>query len=222
MASRSRWNRGQVLDAALAVIDREGLHGFTIRALAAALGASPMSLYSHFESKNELLDLAFERLLERLVPAPRRDGWRAEVEALCRHMRATLLEHPHWIALLARVAVPPSALAVYDRLLGLMTAEGFDPEAAMFAFSSAVSLVLGYVLTERMMGGARPVPSQRLELVRGKLAQGQAYRYPHAAQASAHFDRWSFDEVFEVELQALLAGLEELSRAHGSIGGRSA
>jgi AcrR family transcriptional regulator len=211
MASRSRWNRNQVLDAALAVIDSVGLHGFTIRALAAALGASPMSLYSYFESKSELLDLTFERLLERLVPAPQHAGWQAEFEALCRHMRATLLEHPHWIALLARVTVPGSALAVYDRLLGLMTREGFEAAAAMFAFSSAMSMVLGSVLAERMMGGARPVPRQRLERIKAMLAKGDASRYPRLAMASPHFDRWSFDEVFEVELHALLAGLERRS-----------
>jgi AcrR family transcriptional regulator len=214
MSTRSRWNRGQVLDAALAVIDRQGLHDFTIRALADALGAAPMSLYSYFDSKNELLDLAFARLLESLVPAPRHAGWQAEFEALCRHMRTTLLEHPHWLGLLARPAAPRSTLVVYDRLLGLMTSDGFEAETAMFAFSSALTMVLGSVLAERMMGGPPPVPRQRLELVKGMLAGGDAARYPRLAQVSPHFDRWSFDDVFEVELRALLVGLENLATKH--------
>lgn len=52
-----------VLDAALEIIDRVGVDGLSIRGLAQELGRPPMTLYGHFDSKRELLDLAFVRLV---------------------------------------------------------------------------------------------------------------------------------------------------------------
>jgi TetR/AcrR family transcriptional regulator, tetracycline repressor protein len=207
-----RLARAAVLDAALATIDRVGLHGLTIRALANELGVAPMTLYSHFRRKSDLLDLTFEHLLHRLVPTQRHATWQREFEAVCRDMRRELLAHPHWISLLTRAVVPRSALDIYDRLLDLMSKDGFQPEAAMTAFSSAMSLVLGSVLVERMMGGAPPVPRQRLALIKGMVHEFPAGRYPRVAVASQHFDRWTFDAVFELQLRSMLVGLESGAR----------
>jgi AcrR family transcriptional regulator len=220
MAPRRRLSRPAVLDAALVTIDRQGLHGLTIRALAVELGVPPMTLYSYFKTKDELLDLTFERLLHRLIPAQRHARWQPEFEAICRHMRRELLDHPHRIALLTRTTVTKSVLHIYDRLLHLMEKDGFQPEAAMFAFSSAMSLVLGSVLMERMMDGGPSVPVQRLALIRQLVTEAAADHYPHALAASHSFDRWTFDAVFDFELRSLLTGLEGCSR-RGHKGWRS-
>jgi AcrR family transcriptional regulator len=203
-----RLSRNAVVDAALAIVDAAGLQGLTIRALAQELGVPPMTLYAHFKTKNELLDLAFERLLQRLVPPECGSTWQAEFEDVCRHMRRVLLEHPHWIALLTRVSVPRSAMEIYHRLLSLMWRDGFYPEAAMFAFSSAMSLAIGSVLVERMMGHP-PVPVQRLALMKRMLAEMPHGRYPRIAAVAPKFDRWSFENVFELGLHSLVAGLAE-------------
>jgi len=217
MHSRSpRLTRHAVLDAALATIDKEGLSGLTIRALARELGVPPMTLYTHFKTKSELLDLALERLLHRLIPPPRGSTWQAEVEGICRHMRSELLQHPHWIGLLTRVAVPLSALDVYNRLLRLMWKDRFYPEGAMFALSSAMSLALGSVLVERMMDGPNPVPIQRLRRMKGMLGELPRGLYPRVAAAAPKFDRWSFDRVFDLGLQALIAGLNEHCARQGA------
>lgn len=198
-----------MLDAALALIDRVGLDGLTVRGLAEALGRPPMSLYSHFDSKRDLLDLAFEHLLRRLLVAHAHSTWQAELGGSCRQMRRELLAHPHWVALLTRVRVPPTAMHVYDHLLGLMLNDGFRPESAMFAVSSSVSLALGSVLTERLMDGTPPIPKQRLNMVHGMLGASPRASYPSIAAVSSKFDRWNFEHVFEVGLQALIVGLAE-------------
>jgi TetR/AcrR family transcriptional regulator, tetracycline repressor protein len=203
-----RLHRHDVVDTALAIVDAEGLQKLTIRTLAQKLGAPPMTLYAHFETKNELLDLTFERLLERLIPPGPAPTWQAELEAICRHMRGVLLKHPHWLPLLTRVTVPVCAMDVYHRLLSLMAKDGFRPEAAMFAFSSAMSLAIGSVLVERMMGHP-PVPVRRLTLMKAMVAEMPRGRYPHIASAATKFDQWSFDNVFELELRSLVAGLAD-------------
>jgi AcrR family transcriptional regulator len=216
----SRLGQTAVLDAALATIDRLGLRGLTMRALADELGVAPMTLYTYFRSKSDLLDLTFEHLLHRLVPAQRHATWQAEFDAVCRGMRRELLAHPHWVALLTRAVVPRPALEIYDRLLDLMAKDGFEPDAAMTAFSAAMSLVLGSVLVERMMGGVHPIPRQRLALIKGMVSDLPADRYPGVAIASEHFDRWTFDSVFELELRSMLAGLESGARHRGRGGPR--
>ena len=45
-----------VVDAALKVVDEVGVDGLTIRAVAGLVGAPPMSLYTHFDNKEGLLD----------------------------------------------------------------------------------------------------------------------------------------------------------------------
>jgi hypothetical protein len=75
--------------------------------------------------------------------------------------------------------------------------------------STVMSHALGSVLTERMMAGVPPIPKQRLELVKGMVAAMPRGAYPRTAAVSRRFGDWSFDRVFEVGLQAILAGLSD-------------
>ena len=199
----SRLSRHAVVDAALAIVDTEGLQGLTIRALAYDLGVPPMTLYAHFKTKHELLDLAFERLLQHLIPPESGSTWQAEVEEICKHMRRVLLEHPHWIPLLTRVTVPTSAMEIYHRLLSFMWKDGFYPEAAMFAFSSAMSLAIGSVLVERMMGHP-PVPFQRLALMEGNAGRDAAWSLSAPRRGGA--------EVRPLELRARIRAWARFAR----------
>src|SRR4028119_2254718 len=64
MARKSRQNASNrvtltpqaVVEGALALADAEGLGAVTIRRLAKELGVTPMALYWHFRSKDELLE----------------------------------------------------------------------------------------------------------------------------------------------------------------------
>jgi AcrR family transcriptional regulator len=201
-----------VLDAALELIDKAGIDRLTVRGLAQELGRAPMTLYVHFESKDELLDLALEHLTLRLLKPHRHSTWQRELEAGARHIRRELLEHPHWVALLTRIALPRSALGVCEHLAGLMLEDGLGREVVLFALSSILSHALGSVLTERLMGGAPSVPERKLALVKGMLATEPRSTYPALTAVSSAFDLWSFDRVFDVGLQSLIGGLAELPR----------
>ena len=54
-AQRSRLSKATVVERALALADADGLDALTIRRLAQELGVTPMALYWHFRSKEELL-----------------------------------------------------------------------------------------------------------------------------------------------------------------------
>jgi AcrR family transcriptional regulator len=64
--------RERLLDAAVAVVRRDGAQALTFDAVAAEAGVSKGGLLYHFRSKRDLLDALVERWL---------DGWQAEMDA---------------------------------------------------------------------------------------------------------------------------------------------
>ena len=59
--------RGQVLDAAAAIIETEGAEALSMRKLGLVLGWAPMSLYSYFGDKHELLLALAHRSFDALA-----------------------------------------------------------------------------------------------------------------------------------------------------------
>jgi AcrR family transcriptional regulator len=68
----------RIEQAALALIEIEGVEGFSTRKLAAELGCEAMSIYHYFPSKGHLMDALVDRVMgeemEVLGPDPTR--WR--------------------------------------------------------------------------------------------------------------------------------------------------
>ena len=66
--------RDTLIEAAMKEIEREGLDNFSLRAVGAAAGLSPMAVYRHFASKQELLRAvgqeAFRTYNERVAAIP--------------------------------------------------------------------------------------------------------------------------------------------------------
>lgn len=63
--------RAELLDAALRIVDTEGLPALTMRRLGDAVGVEAMSLYNHVPNKEALLDLTVERMRsEARLPDP--------------------------------------------------------------------------------------------------------------------------------------------------------
>jgi AcrR family transcriptional regulator len=209
-AGRSPVSKSDVIEAAMTLVDHDGLAVLTIRRLATEVGVPAMSLYSHFGSKEQLHDLMFDCLVQRLFPTHGGRTWQQEFETAGRHARSVLLAHPHWLPLLTRPVVPTSSLGFYDHLLRLMSDDGFPREAAIHAFSSAMSFALGFVLTERMMTPAHGVvvPLRRLMLLKEQIPTFPAGAYPHIAASKSAFDAWGFDRVFDLGLRSLIVGIE--------------
>jgi AcrR family transcriptional regulator len=195
-----------VVNAALAVVDRDRVEGLTIRAVAREVGAPPMSLYSHFTNKEQLLDLMYGEICRRLYPDQGHTNWQAELLALCQHIRALLLEHPHWTELLAR-ATAPLDVPVRERMLTMMVAEGMMPEVAWTALSGAALSSTGFVLAELTMrdqeGGS--AIEQRYEKLRELARSRNGEPVTTAAvNGEAKFD---LDAVFVFTLRALVQGI---------------
>src|SRR5579862_4554779 len=73
----------EVVQAAIALADAEGLAALSVRRVAETLGLSPMSLYTYVPSKAELVDLMLDRVAGE-VAAPAGGDWRDQLTEICR------------------------------------------------------------------------------------------------------------------------------------------
>jgi AcrR family transcriptional regulator len=65
-AERHQATRAEILEAAWALVRKEGLAGLSLRDLAATVGMQPPSIYSYFESKHAIYDAMFRQGYEEL------------------------------------------------------------------------------------------------------------------------------------------------------------
>lgn len=76
---KQRVTRERLVEAALALVNEEGLEGLSMRALADRLEVKAASLYWHVRDRRELLDLLAESILSSVRVSRRGSGWRQNV-----------------------------------------------------------------------------------------------------------------------------------------------
>jgi AcrR family transcriptional regulator len=207
---RGTTTRESVVNAALEVADRVGMDALTIRAVAGEVGAPPMSLYTHFDNKEQLLDLMYLELARRLYADSGRDTWQAELLMLARHVRGTLLAHPRWAPLLSR-RTPPSVMPVRERILRLMVDSGMPSTVALSSLSSAVIVTVGLVLVELrfLEAGGPSGMAARFDGLKNLFEGERAPRLePITRDVLARATSFDFSKTFESAIASLIAGLE--------------
>jgi AcrR family transcriptional regulator len=200
------------VNAALTVVDRVGVDALTIRAVADIVGAPTMSLYTHFASKEELLDLMYAEIARRLYAEANHPTWQEELLAFCRQVRAVLTAHPRWTPLIAR-PTPPMTVPLRERLLGLMAGDGMLAETALAAVSSAALVSIGWVLTELTFREADGQSSltARFERLREwvESADGPSRtKHPATRSAFSKLHHLDLEDNFILVIRTLIAGLE--------------
>src|SRR5690606_24295200 len=71
----------QVLDAAIAVANEEGFAALSMSRVAKQLGFTTMSLYRYVDSKDQLVELAWDRALGPPPELPAEGDWRDRLDA---------------------------------------------------------------------------------------------------------------------------------------------
>src|SRR5688572_4029242 len=80
---KARLAPADIVAAAVAIADREGLSALTTRRVADELGISPMSVYTYVPGKDELIDLMLDAVLGEVKP-PQGNGWREKLADVAR------------------------------------------------------------------------------------------------------------------------------------------
>lgn len=114
-----RHSTDDVVDRAIALADAEGLSAVTIRALAQALELSTMSIYTHVNSRADLLVLMADAVYARMPSSPEGTvDWRERVRGVAEE-NLRLFRAQAWLIDVndARVVLGPGTIAKYEREL---------------------------------------------------------------------------------------------------------
>src|SRR4051812_9458425 len=145
---RGELSRAAIVDAALTMIDRDGLEALSMRKLGRALGVEGMALYHHFASKNALID-AVAAAIAPEPPAPT-DDWRTDLAALGHQYRDAVNAHPHLLpVLLSRPSHHEKAAATLEAQYSALARAGLDGSTLLDAHRTWGSYVIGYLVVEQ-------------------------------------------------------------------------
>ncbi|MGH3124971.1 MAG: TetR/AcrR family transcriptional regulator C-terminal domain-containing protein [Streptosporangiaceae bacterium] len=139
-----------MLRAALEFVDANGLAALSMHKLGAELGVQGMSLYSHVDSKDALLDGIVEAMTwEAEMPPADGIDWRDALRHLAREIRTVILRHPAAAPLLvSRPVMPVRRLEQVDAYRTLLVEEGFTEDRALDVLRTVYMYAHGSALAE--------------------------------------------------------------------------
>jgi AcrR family transcriptional regulator len=209
-APRNSLNPDRILDAALTLLDRDGAEAFTMRGLAQQLGVGTMAVYSHFRGKDEIRDAVAQRLLDTIeLPPGGSDDPRTELREVCVGVYRLFTGHPSALELLAgRPLRGDDAIALIDRMLGLLLRAGLGPADAAHAHIALMQYTVGSALWNTRRTRVLCEDGVR-DRVRAKIAALPSDTYPALVALAPELlcTRSEGSGQFEYGLDSLLRGL---------------
>ncbi|MGV8881399.1 MAG: TetR/AcrR family transcriptional regulator [Rhodoglobus sp.] len=141
-------NRELIAHTALALIDRHGPDGASIRRVAARLGVNPTSLYNHVPNLAAMVEDVRAIVSARIDSTPLRElPWEQGLEAWAWSYRSAFTEHPRVIPLLMTNAVSaPVLLAEYEAFAVAAEAVGWSSGDILPLLTVFESFILGSAL----------------------------------------------------------------------------
>jgi AcrR family transcriptional regulator len=169
----------QIVAAALAIADADGLDAVSMQAVAEALGYSKMSLYRHVATKDALLAVMIDAAIEEppdLSEVP--GGWRGRIEAYARALWAVWQRHP-WLpgATVGLRVMGPNEVGWVEQAVRALADTGLDGDERI----DAVLLVSSHVRTTHSLASSGTFPwtaDRRLSADMTSLLQEEADRFP--------------------------------------------
>jgi TetR/AcrR family tetracycline transcriptional repressor len=201
--ARPALTRERILQAAVALVDTDGLDTLSMRKLGAALGVEAMSPYHHVPNKAALLDGIYETVLAEL-PLPQEGEWASVLRERARAFRAVLAAHPRVIPLFAaRPAVTSASLHHLEHGLSVLRRAGLSPLDALSAFQVTLAFVLGHALTSfASLAGDEGAGVNYDDL--------DAQRFPRVVEAARVLAQQDVSREFELGLDLLVQSIDRM------------
>ena len=185
----------RIAKEALAILDEQGVAGFSMRNIARALNVTAMALYHHVSDKAALAALVVE-LAGNDQPFPEPvDDWHESIWNIAAWMRQRSLAHPALLELRRIYDIwTPEFHELASRWMGSWQRSGLDPERAIRAAMTSSAAISGLVTDElghrqRMY---RPTNPDLPALPNADLLLGTA---------------GDVEEMFELGVRSILEGL---------------
>ncbi|MFJ9483863.1 TetR/AcrR family transcriptional regulator C-terminal domain-containing protein [Streptomyces mirabilis] len=216
---RDTLTREQIVTAAIALLDADGLEGLNMRTLGKRLGSAATAVYWHVGSKDNLIALASDQVWHEItLPDPDLVDWRTAATDMATDLHAMLTRHP-WLlqAFGSFLMSGPGKARHDDHLLAIYEAAGFTGTAVDQAAATVFTFVLGNTLgpaaaasLTRKLGRDG---SDAEQIIRDTMTEARqiAAQFPRLrARLDTHSADYGAapDNTFQFGLQAVLDGLE--------------
>ncbi len=222
---RDTLTREQIVNAAIDLLDTEGMEGLNMRALGKRLGSAATAVYWHVGSKDNLIALAADQVWHEIaLPDLTAAGWRAAAAAMATGLHAMLTRHP-WLvqAFGSQVLYGPGKARHDDHTLAVYEAAGFTSaqadQAAATVFTFLLGNALGLAAAASLTRKLSRDGGNAEELIRDSMAKASqiAAQFPRlrARLHTAAADYGAAPEnTVEFGLQAILDGLQAQLTGH--------
>lgn len=210
MPPKAKFDRAQLQEAALSIVDGQGLSALSMRTLAAALGTGPMTLYNYVRDRSDLDALVVEAVMSK-VRLPREGGdWQADVRAIVEATWRTVRRHPNVIPLaLTRRTLHETTLEWAEALLRALARSGRTGVDLLVAFRTVSGFVMGLAQAQ-LADPVSPQDSSQDDGANPDVKRAQALaaeRFPRLIEIAGAAAKMGADREFRAGLDIVMAGL---------------
>ena len=212
---RARLSKRAVVDRALKLADADGLDALTIRKLAQDLGVTPMALYWHFRSKDDLLEGMAEQIWSEIdVHVDPSVPWWAQLQKGLESLVTTLRAHPAAPQLLLEHEKQnDAALRAAEAALEILRGAGFDAEQASEIARSTLWTGITLVMSEPgwapdLSGEERAEENRRNEIF---FAMLPVAKYPHLVESATYMANCDPEYHYRMGVDLFIAGVRALA-----------
>ena len=144
--------RERVLNAAIAIADRDGIELLSMRRIGKELGVEAMSLYNHVANKEDILNGMVEVVMSEIELPSEAVGWRQAMRRRSISAYRMLSQHG-WASVLidSLVSEGPVKLGHHEWVLRTLREAGFPLVMAAHAFSLMDSYIYGFSSQEQSL-----------------------------------------------------------------------
>jgi AcrR family transcriptional regulator len=199
-----RISHQQIVAETLAMLEADGLAGFSLARLARCVGVTPMALYNYFPSRDALLDAAAEAMFDGFEIPAGEGNWDSKIRAWLYALRDLIRRYPVSLQIIRwDDHIAPAWIKIWLPMAQVLEAEGLRDERLAFGLLWLIQAAMA--------------------VIRGNLVARQISRYEHEvrdpnlasdgaliAQVFAHVDTVRAEDIFQFEVQNILFATRRL------------
>ena len=206
-------SREAIAQAALRIVDTEGLDALTMRTVAHSLGTGAASLYAHVGSKDELLELVVERVIGEIeLPGPPDPSrWQEQLKEMGRATRAVFSRHRDLArASFARIPLGENAIRGTEWMIALLRSAELSDRVIALACDLFPLYVMAVCYEESLYAGenvTQEVMDDFFANLGGFFAALPQDRFPNVVSLAGALVEGDSDDRFEFGMDVLLRGM---------------
>jgi AcrR family transcriptional regulator len=224
-SQRPPLSRERIVVAAVEYADENGLTALTMRRLGELLGVEAMSLYSHVNGREDLLEAMVDHVVRQVrVPGDSdlgpTNGWQAFLQHIAHQVRSVAVRHPNLFPVVATrppgapwLRPPLRSLEMVEGFLQGLTRRGLPGEQSVHVYKVFTSFLLGHLLLEVAVRGAETgLPEEPIDegsaTVPNTEHDDSLDRWPTVASLRPQLEEHDPAREFEQALEVLLDRLD--------------